>query len=135
MQSSSSSGPLAGLNHTELYQTCRRVGLNVRPNATIPQLIAYIMGDEVPPPLDEATHPIDSWRHGIIGFLLDHWTTLEPQIKCPAKNLRHPTEPNLRPCFGCVDAQVITCVTQNDGKVEHLIQLHRPSQEPTGVKR
>lgn len=132
-QPSYNSGPLVKLNHTELYQTCRRAGINVLPNATREQLISYLMGEEEPSPIDEASHPIDAWRHGIIGFLLDHWKTLEPQIKCPAKNLRHPTNPDPRPCFGCVGTQVIACVAQNDGKVEHLIQLHRPA--PTGVKR
>ena len=92
-------------------------------------MATYLMGQVDAPELDEWSHPIDSWRHGIIGFLSDHWSTLEPQIKCPAKNLRHPTHPNPRPCFGCLDTQVISCVARNDSKVEHLIQLHRKPKE------
>ena len=93
-------------------------------------MLSYLSGQADPPELDEWTHPIDSWRHGIIGFLQDHWATLEPQIKCPAKNLQHPTNPNPRPCFGCLDMQVIACVARNDSKVEQLIQLHRKPKEP-----
>ena len=105
---------------------CRNAGVNVLPSSTREELIAYLVGEAFPQGVDEATHPIDAWRHGIIGFLGDHWSTLEPQIKCPAKNLRHPVNPNPRPCFGCLDAQVITCVAQNDSDVERLIQLHKP---------
>jgi hypothetical protein len=91
-------------------------------------MISYLTGETDPPALDESTHPIDAWRHGIIGFLLDHWAQLQPQIKCPAKDLRSTTNHNPRPCFGCLDAQVITCVAQNNRQIEHLIQLHRPAQ-------
>lgn len=123
----SSSNALERLNHTELYQACRRIGIQVSPKASRAELIQYLAGDADPPPLDETTHPIDSWRHGIIRFLLDHWSMLEPQIKCPAKNLKHHSNPNPRPCFGCTDAQVIHCVVQNPSN-EHLIQVHRPQR-------
>lgn len=125
--SSSNNSSLGRLNRTELYQMCRGAGVNVTPSATREELIAFLTGEAEPQGVNEATHPIDSWRHGIIGFLGDHWSTLEPQIKCPAKNLRHPTNPNPRPCFGCLDAQVIACVSQNTIQVEHLIRAHRPS--------
>ena len=121
----SSGSSLDKLNRTELYQTCRAAGINVLPRATREELIACLKG-ELEVDVDEATHPIDSLRHGIIGFITDHWATLEPQIKCPAKNLKHATHPNPRPCFGCTDIQVIACIAQNDDKVEQLIQLHRP---------
>lgn len=120
---------LEGLNHTELYQLCRRAGLSVHPRATREELITYLVGDGEPPPLNEHTHPVDSWRHGIIGFLLDYWSVLHPQIKCPAKNLRHPTNPDVRPCFSCVDAQVITCVIQNPGRNQDLMAQHRRPKE------
>lgn len=76
--------------------------------------------------MDETTHPIDSWRHGIIGFLNNFWSVLEPQIKCPAKNLRNPTNPDPKPCFRCLDAQVLTCVVQQPSRNEHLIRMNRP---------
>jgi hypothetical protein len=103
--------------------------MSVHPGATREELISYLVGDVEPPPLDEYTHPVDSWRHGIIGFLLDYWSVLEPQIKCPAKNLRHPTNPDVRPCFGCVDTQVITCVIQNPGRNQSLMEKHRRPKE------
>lgn len=130
MNSSGNSGPFQALNRTELYQTCRRAGINVPPDAQRDDLIAYLTGQLEPEGVTEWTHVIDSWRHGIIGFLNDHWATLEPQIKCPAKNLRHPTHPNPRPCFGCLDMQVMACVVRNSGKVEQLIQLHRKPKDP-----
>jgi hypothetical protein len=88
-------------------------------------MVACLTGEiELPP---EHVHPIDEWRHGIIGFLNDYWTTLEPQIKCPAKMMRHPTQPNPNPCFGCLDTQTIACVVQN-AKLLHLIELHKPNK-------
>lgn len=129
MNSSSTFG-LEELNHTELYQTCREAGIRVSPDSTEAQMISYLVGDEDPPPLNETTHPIDGWRHGIIGFLSEYWSNLEPQIKCPAKNLRHPTDPDPRPCFGCLDSQAISCISTVDGEVEQLIQLHKPAPTP-----
>ena len=81
-------------------------------------MIAFILGEEDPPSVTEAEHPFDSWRHGLMGFILDHWAVLEPQLTCPAKS------GNPRECFGCVDTQVITCVIQNPGS-EPLIKLHK----------
>lgn len=124
---SNTSNSLDKLNRTELYQICYRAGHNPPPSSTREQLMAYLLGElEVP---EGYLHPIDSWRHGIIGFLHDHWATLEPQLKCPAKNLRHPTNPDPLPCFKCLDAQVIACVTKNTARVEQLIQLHRPKSK------
>lgn len=85
------------------------------------------MGEQDAPALDETSHPIDSWRHGIAGFLLDY-PNLQPQIKCPAKNLWHPTAPDRRPCFQCLDAQVINCVVQQPPRNEQLIRQHRPAR-------
>lgn len=118
----SSSESLAGLNRTELYQACRRAGISVPASATRNELIAFLYGEG-----DEAPNVTDTWREGIIGFLNEYWSMLEAQLKCPAKNLRHPTNPNPKPCYGCVDAQVIMCVI-NDQKVEQLIQLHRKNK-------
>lgn len=123
---SSSDSKLTRLNHTELYQVCSSAGFKVHPGSPREFLIGVLLGDIPQPPLDEETHPIDTWRHGIIGFLSDHWATLEPQIKCPAKNLKHPQHPDPRPCFGCLDTQVMACMVQNEGRVELLINAKRP---------
>ena len=128
IQSMSYSGSLERLNHTELYQACSQAGFKVHPRATREELIAYLTGEQEPPPLDEATHPIDSWRHGIIGFLANYWAQLQPQLKCPAKMLRHPTEPDPRPCFRCLDTQVLACVVQQPPQNINHIQKHRPSR-------
>lgn len=101
----------------------------VHPASTREELISYLTGEADPPELDEETHPVDSWRHGIIGFIEDHWAVLEAQLKCPAKNLRHPTNPDPRPCFGCLDAQVFTCIVKAEGRIEHLINRHRPKEK------
>ncbi len=126
ISSKSTDNKLEGLNHTELYQTCLRAGFKVHPGSDRGFFIAVLMGEEQATPIDEESHPIDSWRIGIIEFLREHWAVVEPQLTCPAKNLGHPTNPNPRPCFGCVDAQVIECVTKNDQRVELLIDEKRP---------
>jgi len=120
---------LRRLNRTELYQVCLNSGVKVHPSTNREDLIKILIGDVEPTELDEATHPTDSWRRGIIGFLTDHWASLETQIKCPAKNLKHPINPNPNPCFGCLDTQVITCVVRNRGRVEKLIEAHRPPKK------
>lgn len=112
-----SSTRLEACNRTELYQLCRRVGLNAHPTATRHQLIALLTGDEEPS-ITEIDHPIDSWRHGIMGFVEEFWSMLETQLTCPARS-RDP-----RSCFGCVDAQVVACVVANKSN-ENLIDLHR----------
>ncbi len=128
MSSFETSG-LHALNHTELYQLCRRAGLHPHPRATRLELIAYLLGELEDPRYDEVAHPIDSLRLALITFLTEFWTTLRPQITCPAKMLKDPKEPNPRPCFGCSDPQVVTCVIGNeDEKVEPLILLRRPTR-------
>lgn len=108
----------ADCNHTELYQICRRQGMRVAPSEPREKLIAYLLGEEEPPPVD---HVVDSWRHGIMGFLLDHWQTVRSQLSCPAKN----GDP--RACFTCTDSQVIACVASNPDN-EELIQLKRKNE-------
>jgi len=91
------------------------MGFNVPP---LPKekLIAIILGEEEPPP--NAANPVDPWRHGIMGFLLDNWEVVRSQLDCPAKS----GDPNS--CFSCIDSQVISCLVQNPEN-EHLIQLRR----------
>jgi hypothetical protein len=105
-------------NDTELYQLCRKAHIPVVPGTPKEVMIALLLGEKEPDPITEGTHPIDSWRHGLAGFVLDHWSVLEPQITCPIKS----KDP--RACFGCLDTQVVTCVVQNPNN-EQLIELHR----------
>lgn len=114
--SSSKSDLISRCNRTELLQVCDRIGLRAPASAPKEQLIAVIMGEEPPP--EDWENVIDSWRHGIMGFLLDHWAVVRSQLDCPAKS----GDP--RACFECVDVQVISCVVQNREN-EHLIQLYR----------
>lgn len=71
-------------------------------------MLDYLVGIEQPTEVKEA-HPINSWRRALQGMISAYWTTLGPQIKCPAKDMH--TNPN--PCFGCLDAQVMVCVAMS----------------------
>jgi len=84
--------------------------------------MAYLLGKADPPEMNTGLHPIDSWRVGIINFLRDYWHTVQPQLKCPAKGLM---TDNPNPCFGCLDAQVITCLSANSSN-EQRIQQYKP---------
>ena len=116
MPSSTASELFTDCNHTELYQICRRQGLKVLPSEPREKLIAYLMGEEEPNATD---HVVDSWRNGIMGFLLDHWQTVRSQLTCPAKS----GNPNA--CFACTDSMVISCVANSGPGNEELIQLRR----------
>lgn len=78
------------------------------------ELIQRLLGIEE----SDVESVMDSWRHGLAGFVLDHWTVLQNQILCPLKS----KDP--RACFGCLDAQVISCLNDNAHHL-HQIQLHR----------
>lgn len=106
-------------NETELLQILKRLGIAVPVGLPKETLINVLLGEEEP---DAAwANVMDSWRHGIMGFLLDHWEVVRSQLECPAKS----GDP--RSCFNCIDAQVISCITQNPGD-EHLIQLKRKNE-------
>lgn len=124
-------------NHTELYQIARRNGFVVFPNLSPDALIRIIIGEEEPPPIQ---HDIDAWRLGIMRFLLDHRRRLETQLSCPAKQLYvgPPAESNAAreevaqtvrgkggACFGCIDTQVVHCLTSNGPENFKLIELHK----------
>jgi hypothetical protein len=102
-------------NHSELYQIARRAGHNVPPNLSREALIKVIIYEEQP---TAAYHDIDEWRRAVMRFLIDHKRILETQITCPAKSFLEDA------CFGCVDAQVLTCLTSNPENL-HLIQLRK----------
>ena len=114
-------------NYTELYQKCIKAKILVLPTTPRNDLIAYLEGTSEPPDLDD--NVFNSWRHAITAFLLDHWKQIETQVTCPAKFLKHPINPNPKPCFGCTDAQVTTCLVQNHEN-EKLIEALRLSRRP-----
>ncbi len=112
------------MNHTELYQMCNRAGIAVHPGTDRRWLMAYLMGTAKPPPIDNSTHPISAWRFAIISFLRDYWHQVQPQLRCPARRLM---TDNPNPCFGCLDAQVISCVLGDpEARNEVRIQQYKP---------
>ena len=109
-------GDLFGVaNHTELYQLCHSLGLRVPASFSKNQLIQVLSGELE---IVQSTSEIDSWRHGIMGFLLDHWDDVVLQLSCPAAS-GDPLS-----CFQCTDVHVLACIS-NSQQYEHLIQLHR----------
>lgn len=105
------------LNHSELYQLVRRNGHTVLPNLDKDALIR-ILTEEQPPPVIEL-HDIDETRRAIMRFIIDHRKKLETQLTCPARSFKEDA------CFGCVDAQVLSCFTSNGADNQRLIQLHK----------
>jgi hypothetical protein len=103
-------------NETELYQVCRRVGLPVTPRTSKEEMVSYLLGEKEPPDVENI---FDGWRDGIMRFLLDHWSVVESQLSCPAKS----GDP--RSCYQCVDAQVVSCVVQQNPYDQRLIELRR----------
>lgn len=86
------------------------------PNLPRETLIRIIIYDCQPPSIDEQN--FDEWRWAIMRFIIDHRKRLETQISCPARSFKEDA------CFGCVDTQVVSCLTANAATL-HLIQLHR----------
>jgi hypothetical protein len=106
-------------NHSELYQLARHAGLVVLPNFSREALIRILIGQDEPPDL---YHDIDEWRRALMRFVIDHRRVLETQLTCPAKSFKEDA------CFGCVDAQVINCVTSNGKENQRLIQLRKKTK-------
>lgn len=106
------------LNHTEAYQLCREVGIPCLPSDPKDTLLNYLSVTWEPRPVTEGQHPVDSWRHGIAGFVLDHWSMVQAQLTCPLRS----GDP--RSCFNCVDTKVVECVVKNKMN-EPKIELHR----------
>ncbi len=90
----------------------------------------YLTGEFLPPSWEEEDHPVHKWRYAIIKFLSEYWANVHAQLKCPARNLRNPDESmrDTRPCFGCLDHQVISCVT-NNAKYEERLRVHLPIKD------
>lgn len=107
----------SALNHTELYQLCRKAQLQVLPSATREEMVSYLLGEEEP--ATDTGHAIDSWRIALAQFVIDYWKKLETQVSCPAKSL----DPHA--CFGCTDVRVVACVVENEPS-EKYIQIRRP---------
>jgi hypothetical protein len=64
------------------------------------------------------TNPLDAWRNGLAGFVLDYWKSLQTQVRCPLMS----QDPNS--CFGCLDMQVVKCIVTNAVN-EHLIERYK----------
>jgi len=109
-------------NQTELYQACIGAGIKVLPHEPRAKLIAYLEGEDEPDPA--VVHQWDRWRQGLMGFILEWWVKVEPQLKCPARS-KDPLS-----CFKCVDAQVAFCVTNNK-PLEQFIRIHLPKGKPS----
>lgn len=117
------------LNRTELYQLCRRAGVQVDPAWDRQQLITAIQDLS---PDDVVSHHIDELREALMGLISQYWRTLQPQLKCPAKYMKHfdPAKCNPRPCFGCSDIQVMTCVaTEEPSNLQRIYQIRREQNE------
>jgi hypothetical protein len=106
---------LVPCNRTELYQICRRNGLYVLPSTSCADMIAYILETKEPPAVG---HPIDAWRHGIMGVIIEHADVVQATLNCPAKTL------DPLACFQCPDTQVMSCLIQNPND-EPLIATRR----------
>jgi len=118
-----SSSIFSRCNHTELYQLCINAHLRVGPNDAKETMIAYLEGEAEPPEASEEEYNIvHSWRGGLIRFAEDFWKHIATQITCPMKDLKSTTHPNPKPCYGCLDQQVIACVvsnSHNEKEIEH----------------
>ena len=106
-------------NNSELYQACQSAGISALPTEPRVRLIRYLEGETLPDAT--ATNEWDQWRHGLMGFILEWWAKLEPQLTCPARS-GDPLS-----CFRCVDAQVAFCVTNNKTYEKH-IRIHLPKE-------
>ena len=112
----------AGFNKTELLQVCHEVGLRVHPATSHEDLVAYLLGRRNY--AEARRNDIDAWRHGIMGFLLDHWDVVSTQLKCPASS-GDPLS-----CFQCVDTQVMHCLAAQS---THLVQIRNHKKEEEGI--
>jgi len=109
-------------NHTELYQACLGAGILVQPSESKESLSAYLSGEKEPQDIKETDNEVHKWRHGLMQFVLEHWSQISTQITCPAKS------GNPRSCFGCIDTRVIHCVIDNSEN-ENLIESYMLRRE------
>jgi len=114
---------IAALNRTELLQCVHSLGIEVHPGAPVDLLQEVLLDRIDPASCGIDGNPINAWRRGLITFIGDHWMQLRPQIKCPAQHLRS-TDPKLanpRPCFGCTDMKVLSCIHNQTPRATQLI--------------
>lgn len=107
-------------NTTELYQVCISKGLRVSPGWTRKKYIEALVTEEA-----DSYNVADELRDALIAFIDRYWTQLRAQLTCPAKDMRHhdPEKVNPKPCYGCSDMQVITCVAKQSEN--NLIKINR----------
>lgn len=105
---------LRSCNYTELYQSCRDIGVNPHPTMSKNELVGLIEGTLTP---GTYTNPVDEWRDGIMAFLLNYWRKVSGQLMCPAKS----GDP--KACYQCLDAQVFHCMSANKEAEQGVLQL------------
>lgn len=111
-------------NRTELYQTCRKVGIPVHPTASVEKMVDCLLGIDVP---EARSHAIDEIRYAQMDFLREHRSTLGLQIRCPAQSMERTA------CFSCVDTQVLSCLLSSghqDAILRHRKHLNVIQQPP-----
>jgi hypothetical protein len=111
MRSSEASEILGDCNHTELYQTCRTVGLPAAAEMSRDQLIDLLLEG-----LGGGENALDPLRDAIMAFLLDHWELVRSQLGCPARS----GDP--KSCYQCTDPQVLYCLVDNADEEYHIRQ-------------
>ncbi len=110
--------PFAPYNKTELLQICRDLGMPLHPLTPREEIIEHLLGQK---DYDTARlSEMNAWRHGIMGFLLDHWDIVSAQLTCPARS-GDPLS-----CFQCIDQQVMYCLTEQR---TYLTQIKRHKKE------
>lgn len=102
-------------NRTELYQICRELELNPMLGATREDLIDLLLHRDKP---ELYRNVFDTWRTGIAGFVIEHWSVLQNQVRCPLKT-KDPES-----CFGCLDTQVTACIVDHNDHRQR-IEPHR----------
>ena len=103
------SGAFARANTTELRQNAESAGFVIPQQYTREEIIQTLLDDVMP----EGEDIVRTLREGLVAFIDEYWQQLQAQLKCPAKNYRHsnPEKQNPNPCGGCLDMQVVTCVS------------------------
>jgi hypothetical protein len=93
-------------------------------------MLIKALQDQLNPEDSNFEHPIDDLRSALIAFIDQHWRTLRPQLKCPAKDLKNPDPEklNARPCFGCSDVQVTACYSEQRPENQIRISQLRKKQ-------
>lgn len=134
--------PWHALNRTELVQMSKHSGDVTAASIAHAELVSLMSCEsEVTDP--PAVNSIDQWRDALIRFVIDHWTTIQTQVSCPAKELgalvhlrtsskRYPV-PTGYACYKCPDVRVMSCVNTNTAQLDEIIS--RKDNTPATSRR